>query len=84
MLLAAEEQRIFDALGDDAGFAESLKRKIDEFYKSKEVTLKTWCEKKGIDLPDGFFEESFEERENSTAGSGNLPEDLQRQLGFSE
>ena len=66
----------------DAAFAESLKNRIDEFYQSKEVTLKAWCDAKGISLPDGFFEESYEQRERSKDGSGGLPEDLQRQLSF--
>ena len=31
------------------GFGEALAAKIDLFYKQREVTLKTWCDQKGID-----------------------------------
>lgn len=78
-----EENKAGQAPGPgDAAFAESMKTKIDDFYRSKEVTLTSWCEARGIELPEGFFEESFEQREASKEGRGNVPEDMQRQLSF--
>lgn len=40
--------------GED-GFADFLERKTDEFYLCKELALKEWCKRKGIDVPDDFF-----------------------------
>ena len=36
------------------GFVTYLERKIDEFYKQREVTLQTWCKLKGINVPSNI------------------------------
>lgn len=38
-----------------SAFTEAFKTKIDEFYASKEKTLRDWCHEHGVDLPDDFF-----------------------------
>ncbi|KAL1620009.1 hypothetical protein SLS56_009822 [Neofusicoccum ribis] len=41
--------------GED-GFSDYLERKIEEFYSCKELALREWCRRKGIDVPEDFFE----------------------------
>lgn len=41
--------------GED-GFADYLERMTEEFYSGKELALREWCRRKGIDVPDDFFE----------------------------
>ncbi|KAF2138664.1 uncharacterized protein K452DRAFT_233796 [Aplosporella prunicola CBS 121167] len=40
--------------GED-GFAEYLFRMSEEFYQNKELALKEWCKRKGVDIPEDFF-----------------------------
>lgn len=42
------------------GFAEEFKKNIDDFYASKQKTLRQWCGTHGIDLPDDYFENSYQ------------------------
>ncbi|QKX59459.1 uncharacterized protein TRUGW13939_06593 [Talaromyces rugulosus] len=54
--------------GDD-GFAEYLEAKSKEFYTARLVTLREWCENKGIDLPRDYFDRPIDQ-------PIHLPEDL--------
>ncbi|KAL1637039.1 hypothetical protein SLS58_009479 [Diplodia intermedia] len=40
--------------GED-GFAEFLENKTEQFYACKQLALKEWCKRKGIELPDDYF-----------------------------
>lgn len=46
----------------DPGFAAYYERKIDEFYTSREVSLREWCDQKGISMPSS---DSFEADEHT-------------------
>jgi hypothetical protein len=54
--------------GDD-GFAEYLETKSKEFYTARLVTLREWCQDKGIDLPKDYFDRPVDQ-------PIHLPEDL--------
>lgn len=41
----------------DANFAERLKAEIRLFEEHRETTLRKWCERKGIDVPNKFWED---------------------------
>ena len=64
------------------GFVEGYKKKVDEFYVSKQQTLRDWCHEHGIDLPDDFFESSFIKPENMGTKDEHIRERYQRQLFF--
>ncbi|OJD30580.1 mfs transporter [Diplodia corticola] len=40
--------------GED-GFADFLESRTEEFYACKQLALKEWCKRKGIDVPDDYF-----------------------------
>ncbi|KAF2806265.1 uncharacterized protein BDZ99DRAFT_538446 [Mytilinidion resinicola] len=40
----------------DAGFADYLDSQTERFYQGKELALREWCDLKGINLPNDFFE----------------------------
>ena len=65
-----------------AGFAEAYKKKVDDFYTSKQTTLRDWCADKGIELPPDFFESSFIRPENMVVKDEHARERHQRQLFF--
>jgi hypothetical protein len=64
------------------GFAAFLKEKIDDFHKSKQTTLEQWCHKKGIRIPDNFFNHSYRPEEDSGLDEESVPDRLRRQLFF--
>lgn len=39
----------------EEGFSQYLEAKCEEFYKARLVTLREWCEDKGIELPEDYF-----------------------------
>ncbi|EEA25268.1 hypothetical protein TMatcc_006510 [Talaromyces marneffei ATCC 18224] len=39
----------------EEGFAQYLEAKCESFYKARLVTLREWCEQKGIELPEDYF-----------------------------
>lgn len=39
----------------EEGFAQYLEGKCEVFYKARLVTLREWCEQKGIELPEDYF-----------------------------
>ncbi|KAI7972283.1 hypothetical protein EIK77_003354 [Talaromyces pinophilus] len=39
----------------EEGFAQYLEPKCEDFYKARLVTLREWCEQKGIELPEDYF-----------------------------
>ena len=45
--------------GDDH-FAQEFERKVDQFYDSRIITLRTWCEKHNIHLAPDSFESDFD------------------------
>jgi hypothetical protein len=64
------------------GFAAFLKDKIDDFHKSKQTTLEQWCHKKGIRIPDNFFNHSYRPEEDPGLDEESVPDRLRRQLFF--
>jgi hypothetical protein len=64
------------------GFAAYLKDKIDDFHKSKQTTLEQWCHKKGIRIPDNFFNHSYRPEEDPGLDEESVPDRLRRQLFF--
>lgn len=40
----------------DKGFADHLDKQSEEFYQGREMTLRLWCERKGIRLAPDFFQ----------------------------
>ena len=64
------------------GFADACRKRVDEFYNSKEITLQKWCNDKGIEIPENFFEESFVMPEKMCMADERLRERNQRQLFF--
>lgn len=64
------------------GFAAFLKGKLDEFHTSKQRTLEQWCHRKGIRIPDNFFNDSFEPEEDPGLDEESVPDRLRRQLFF--
>ncbi|KAK5111110.1 hypothetical protein LTR62_005309 [Meristemomyces frigidus] len=64
------------------GFAAAYKRKLDDFYNSKKVTLREWCEAHNISIPEDFFETTFVRSENSQFKDENKRDRYQRQLFF--
>lgn len=53
--------RDVEAVGDDSrpgqgGFAAYLDRKNNDFYAGREITLRSWCAQKGIELPADYFQ----------------------------
>ena len=65
-----------------AEFAEAYKKKVDEFYSSKQKTLKDWCHEHGIELPPDFFESSFVRSASILSEAEHMREHYQRQLFF--
>lgn len=65
-----------------SGFAAYLKTKIDEFHRSKQATLEQWCEKKGIQIPENFFDESYNPEDDPNMSEESVPDRLRRQLFF--
>lgn len=65
-----------------ANFNAHLKMKLDEFHESKRATLEQWCHKKGIRIPDNFFDESYNPEEDPNMNSESVPDRLRRQLFF--
>lgn len=59
-----------------------FKTKIDAFHNSKRATLEQWCNKKGIRIPENFFDESYNPEENPETDSESVPDRLRRQLFF--
>ncbi|KAL2357495.1 hypothetical protein BJ546DRAFT_964334 [Cryomyces antarcticus] len=53
----------------EKGFAEYLDRKTQDFHKSKEMTLRLWCQQTGIQLSPSFFE-------HPRTAQYRLPEDI--------
>ena len=77
-----------ESKGDDVarpgttGFAEVYKKKVDDFFSSKQKTLREWCEQHGIELPHDFFESTFVVPEHIPSGVAQARERHQRQLFF--
>lgn len=65
-----------------ATFAETYRKKLDDFYQSKEKTLNDWCKEHDIELPDDFFESTFVRPEHMLAHDEHTRERYQRQLFF--
>lgn len=42
------------------GFAARLEAKSTEFYAGKEAALREWCDRRGIQLPEDFFERALD------------------------
>lgn len=42
----------------EEGFAQYLEAKCEVFYKARLVTLREWCEQKGLELPEDYFYDS--------------------------
>lgn len=66
----------------EEGFSRYLEAKCDVFYKARSVTLREWCEDKGIALPEDYFyypsDQPIQLPENVP---GELPQDRnERQL----
>ncbi|KAF2215075.1 hypothetical protein CERZMDRAFT_36324 [Cercospora zeae-maydis SCOH1-5] len=49
-----------------ATYAEGFRRQLDEFYHSKKHSVEEWCQQHGFDLPEDFFEPTFEQPEEWT------------------
>lgn len=64
------------------GFAEAYKKRLDDFYNSKQRTLQEWCAEHGIDLPDDFFSCSFAQPEKLALADEHVRERDQRNLFF--
>lgn len=64
-----------------ATFTATYKAKVDEFYQSKQKTLKDWCREHDIDIPDDFFESNFV-GPDSISPEGSKRDEYQRQLLF--
>lgn len=61
-------------------FAESYKRKVDDFYHIKERKLVEWCKQHGIELPDNFFDSTPVRPESLKLPDENVRERFQKQL----
>ncbi|EED21119.1 conserved hypothetical protein [Talaromyces stipitatus ATCC 10500] len=44
-----------DVRPGEEGFAKYLEGKCEAFYKARLITLREWCEQKGIELPEDYF-----------------------------
>jgi hypothetical protein len=64
------------------GFAAVLKEKLDSFHMSKQATLEQWCHRKGIRIPDNFFNESYSVQESQDMSDEAVPDKLRSQLFF--
>ncbi|KAK4634032.1 hypothetical protein CLAFUW4_01177 [Fulvia fulva] len=64
------------------GFAEAYKKQLDDFYESKQRSLREWCHAHSIELPEDFFESSFLRPESIHIESEHVRETTQRQLFF--
>lgn len=64
------------------GFAEVLKKNTDDFYESKQDTLREWAKQHGIELPPDFFESSFTAPDDIQYPEDSVRERRQRQLFF--
>lgn len=63
-------------------FAAWLKTKIDDFHQSKQTTLEQWCQRKGIRIPENFFNESFDPRQEAQGADESVPDRLRNELFF--
>lgn len=63
-------------------FTEAYRTKVQDFYTSKEQTLRDWCAEHNIELPPDFFESSFVRPERLGLGDERTRERNQRQLFF--
>lgn len=63
-------------------FVELFKRQTDDFYESKQKTLREWCGQHNIELPPDFFDSSFVYPDNISQPDENTRERRQRQLFF--
>ena len=79
---ADEESKGDKPTPGSSSFAEDYKRKVDEFYSSKQKTLNDWCKAHNIDLPDDFFESTFVGPEKVNIGNESVRERYQQQLFF--
>lgn len=61
-------------------FTDRFSHKIDTFYDSKQVTLHQWCEQRGIHLPPGSFDTSFNWSQIYDHAEDGMKERHQRQL----
>lgn len=62
------------------GFGEEYTKRIDSFYATKQVTLHQWCEQRGIQLPEGNFDTSFDWSQMYENAEAGRKERHQRQL----
>ncbi|PIB01099.1 hypothetical protein CB0940_00528 [Cercospora beticola] len=66
-----------------ATYAEGFRKQLDEFYHSKKHSVEEWCHQHGFDIPDDFFEPTFERPEEWTDDrSEHARERDQRHLFF--
>ncbi|KAK5126657.1 hypothetical protein LTR85_009591 [Meristemomyces frigidus] len=77
-----EESKGDMPLPGSAGFAETYRKKVDDFYHLKEKTLSDWCKEHDIDLPDDFFETTFVKPDQMLIHDEHVRERYQRQLFF--
>ncbi|KAK5171787.1 uncharacterized protein LTR77_003423 [Saxophila tyrrhenica] len=83
-----KKQEDEESKGDEApkpgstGFAETYKKKMDEFYNSKKRSLEDFCAQNDIQLPPDFWEASFIHPHTLTAEQEHRRERHQRQLFF--
>ena len=64
------------------GFAEVFRKEVDDFYITKQKTLREWCHDKGIELPPDFFETSLVRPEKINTIAEHQREHYQKQLFF--
>ncbi|EMC94785.1 hypothetical protein BAUCODRAFT_124379 [Baudoinia panamericana UAMH 10762] len=64
------------------GFASAYQKKVEEFYHSKKLTLKEWCQEHDIELPADFMESTFVAPEKHFIRDEHKRERYQRQLFF--
>ncbi|KAJ9604339.1 hypothetical protein H2200_011173 [Cladophialophora chaetospira] len=55
----------------DPAFAQYLKQQIDTFQSHRQETMRKWCERKGIDVPKKFWEDTSAQYKFSDAASVN-------------
>ncbi len=65
-----------------SGFAETYKKKVDDFYNSKKSSLEEFCTENGIKLPPDFWESSFIHQQSLSPEQETNRDRHQRQLFF--
>ncbi|EME49428.1 hypothetical protein DOTSEDRAFT_68258 [Dothistroma septosporum NZE10] len=77
-----EESKGSAAAPGSIEFAEAYKKQLDEFYESKQRSLREWCHAHDIELPQDFLKSSFLRPESIHVDSEHIRETVQRQLFF--